>query len=912
MNTPILQTKLYAPQPQPDLVLRPRLRDRLNVGLFRPLSFVCAPAGYGKTTLVADWISNVDRKIAWLSLDELDNESERYFTYIVAAIRTVFPIFGEGTSALLNSAQPQSLDLLVATFINEVAALDSPLILVLDDFHVLTEPTIHAGLERMLPYLPANFHLVVTSRSEPNINLARLRVRNQVNEVRVHELRFTLDEAVEFVNQRMGLKLSQEDVRELEARTEGWVAGLQLAALTLQNSPQALSTTTLIRSLSGSDRHLADYLSHEIVLAQPDDFQEFLLVTSVLNRICAELCNALLQRSDSQLILEELERRNLFVIPLDSERRWYRYHRLFGDLLEQMVEQQQGRDAVLRLHEQASTWFEQNGLLDEAIEHALLASRPDQAAMLMNSFVTELLVKQAAFAQVRRWLTKIPLATSKAYPLVLVAGLFSNLIAHNLVGAEPYLNALREASDLPDVAYGLLAVAEANLLRINGDVAGAKELLRKTLHTISEDEHVASIMIRAQMAVALADEEDLHGAYQLFTEASHLGRMAGDLYSELASMRWAGGMLHSLGELKRTKQLLDEALDIAVRPDRPPFPVAGEIHIGLSQLYYEWNQLDKARYHCTIGLKLAEQAGIGDTLVGAYHRQIELALVDNDVEAANQALSKLKEMTQLVSTIHDPAFGYDMVSLLETRLFIQTGELARAAEWIRATPVDLEQMPSRVNSIRTIHIAYWITKAWIEQDPGKLESIEPLLTYLIHLADERGMKGQAIWLRCLNAIRLKLCGCTAQAVESFSSALAMGQEEGYIRTFVDLGAALHELLLLAKDEGILPEYVNTLLTAFMQQEQLAEAASHTQTVTGHNDNNRRAAAPANPLLEPLTSREEEILSLVAAGLTNQQIAEDRIISIGTVKRHISNIFAKLGASHRAQAIALAKEFGLLK
>ena len=895
MNTPILQTKLYLPQPQPDLVPRGRLIDVLDDGLARPLTLVCAPAGYGKTTLVTAWLARVERRVAWLSLDELDNEPGRYLAYVVAAIRSVCPTFGDATNALLNSAQLQPPDAIVATFVNELAALADPLILVLDDFHVLTDSVIHSGLERMLPYLPPHFHLVITSRGEPQINLARLRVRNQVNEVGVQALRFTPDEAVDFVNQRMGLTLSQEDVMELEARTEGWAAGLQLAALTLQNSPRNGSISSLIRALSGSDRHLTDYLTHEIVLTQPDDVQQFLLVTSGLKRMCAELCNALTGRPDGQQILEDLERRNLFLIPLDSERRWYRYHHLFGDLLQQIVRQQQSDSVAVAHHLTASIWFEQNEYIEEAIEYAIQAGELDRAAQLLNVVVSDLLLRQGAFVQVRRWLEKVPFEQIEAYPMVLVAGMFSNLIAYDLVAAEPYFEALRKADDLPDTAKGLLGAAEANLMRARGDHEEGKEHLRETMQSIGEDELTANALIRMQMAAALMEEEDMRGAYRLWAESRDLAALSQDTFSQLMAMRWMGGTLDGCGELRRAKQELDAALSVATTHGGTPLPIAGDIHIGLSNLFYEWNQLEQAQEHCAVGSKLVKQSGSGDAQANAYIRQIDIALARNQPEQANQILRELKQLSQQLSALHEVKLEWDFYPFFEALVFLRQGELKRAAEWIQETPVDLTEMPTKVDGYHNIHLQYRLTKAWIEQDPAGLESLDPLFVHLIALAEEREIHASGIWLRCLYASTLLLRQETDLALEHFAAALQAGEPEGYIRTFVDQGEPVRALLLLAQERAIQAEYVATLLAAF-DDPQAAEA---------------KVRVEASPLVDPLTGREEEILALVAAGLTNQEIAEKLIISIGTVKRHVSNIFGKLGASHRAQAVALANEMGLL-
>ncbi|MEM7534339.1 MAG: LuxR C-terminal-related transcriptional regulator, partial [Chloroflexota bacterium] len=944
MTNFILQTKLYIPTPLPNVVQRKRLLDRLNESTYvqRKLTLVSAPAGFGKTTVVVDWIhqllnqtSEKKQKVAWVSLDEGDNDPSRFLAYLIAALQTIDATLGQMTLSLLNTAQipttpTQAIEAVLGTLINELSGYALPFLLVLDDYHVITEPILHQSLEQLLNYMPPNMHLVITSRTEPPFAIARLRARGQVIELGAKELRFTLDEAMVFVNHRMGLALSRRDVMELERRTEGWPAGLQFAALRIQGLPTQHATKAFIHSLSGQDRHMVDYLAAEVLSQQTTEVQRFLMRTSILNRMNADSASVVMgiDLDDARTMLKTLEQRNLFLIPLDHQREWFRYHHLFAELLQQQLKQQLGEEEITHLHLKASQWLEKNSLKDEAIEHALLANDMERAAGLMALTVGDLMLKQGEFARIRRWLDVIPMHKLTKYPQILIAGVFCHLIGHDIDQTEFYLEMLNKIENLPPEIRGQMAVAEANILRARGDIPAAKEHLRNALFQLPEEDLTSAILVKGQMVAALMEEESLIEAHQLVLEIVNTTQLTQDTYARLSSTYMLGVILTAQGRLREAEQLYQDALrrvdkQYGTQPSTES-PMTADIHVALSGLYYEWNELDKARHHCSLGIRLGELAGIGDVQWNGSRIRISLLLSQGRHEAVYPLLAQLREMVQRFIAKDLFYFALDYYHLLEMQVALRMDDFSVAGRWL-APKVEsgelqltdkpgkpLEEVITNVDSNYLSLVHYYVLAGWIHKDHTMLQTCCVLLSPMIVLAEERHYHRRAVGLYAFLSLAHHGLGQINEANRVLEQSLRLAQPEGYIRTYVDLGVPMQTLLSEAYDLGQIDdtfiEYAEHILAAYPDSKKQSipnqplpnrstvstpkdvatpKGVTHLQPHPTQRPHAMQKTPRVNPLVEPLTTREEEILHFVAEGYSNQQVADKLIISIGTVKRHMS-------------------------
>src|SRR5437763_2835590 len=617
MSTPILATKLYIPPPPPKVVLRPRLIERLNEGLYRKLTLISAPAGFGKTTLVSEWLAGGPRPTAWLSLDEGDNDPTRFLMYLVAALQTIAATIGEGVLGALQSPQPPPTVSILTALLNDITTIKDPFVLVLDDYHVIDAEAIDQALTYLVEHHPPQMHLVIATREDPQLPLARLRARGQLTELRAADLRFTPSEAAGFLNQGMGLNLSAEDITALETRTEGWIAGLQLAAISMQGHQD---TTSFIKSFTGSHHFVLDYLVEEVLQQQPESLQTFLLRTSILDRLCGSLCDAVLltPSGSGQETLEYIERANLFLVPLDNERRWYRYHQLFAELLRQRLPQSiasspaEAESQVNALHRRASLWYEDQGLSLEAFQYAAAAHDVERAARLVEGDGMPLHFRGAG-APVLNWLESLPRTALDARPSLwvtyastLLFGGQHTAVEEKLQAAEAALQGTEPDHRTTDLV-GRIASMRATLAVIQHDVEAIITQSRRALEYLHPDNLPVRTATTWTLGYAYQLQGDRAAASQAYTEVISIGKSFGDSIYTLAATINLGQLREADNQLSLAAESYWRSLQLA---GDPPQGMACEAHLGLARICYEWNDLEEASQHGQRSAQLARQINV--------------------------------------------------------------------------------------------------------------------------------------------------------------------------------------------------------------------------------------------------------------------------------------------------------------
>ncbi len=873
MTAQILATKLYTPTLRPGSVLRPRLIDRLNMGSHGKVTLISAPAGFGKTTLVTEWIDSGDRPVAWLSLDEGDSDLTRLLTYIVGALQTIESEIGAGILNLLEAPQPPPIDSLLTPLLNELATIPNDFVLILDDYHVLDSTEIDSALTFLIDNQPPRMHLIITTREDPPLPLARLRVRGQLSEIRAADLRFTADEASEFLNSAMGLNLSAEDIAALEQRTEGWIAGLQLAAISMQGQQD---NRRFIESFTGSHHFVLDYLMEEVLNRQPSHIQGFLLCTSILDRLCGSLCDAIIPDSSNpgQEKLEYLARTNLFLIPLDNERRWYRYHHLFGDLLRGRLQQyittasDVGGVTLPELHRRASRWYEENGFEVEAFQHAVAGHDIDEAERLMAGGGTPLYIRGAVFPVVN-WLRSLPDTVKNDRPALWVAHAWSQMMSNtSFESIEQTLSAAASALQNADPTpvsqdlSGQIASIRAALAIAQHDVETMQRESRRALELLTPDNHA----VRLGATWTLGYAAQLQGDRATARQAYHDILVMSD--PEIGSMYTLAALV-SLGQVQELdNQLSDAAKTYQQLIDfvgDPPQIIAGEGHLGLARIHYEWNDLVASEDHAKQGYELARQAPHIDTSASIQVLRARLRLAEGRL---NDATALLNEAEQFVNA-GDFTQKLAPIADVWVQVLLAQGDVAAAEQRTpHASPL----------SRARVFLAQGDTSA-------ALEVLEP---YHNQMRERHWADGQ-LRTSVLLALVHSQQGDYETALPQLAAALRMAAAGGFVRLFVDEGKPMQTLLERARSQRIEPHAVDRLLAAFPP--------------TG--------ARAVSDMLDALSEREIEVLELIAEGLTNQEIADQLYLSLHTVKVHARNIYSKLAVKNRTQAVAQAKALGIL-
>ncbi len=883
--TQTLATKLYLPALRPNVVSRPRLIKRLNEGLHRKLTLISAPAGFGKTTLVSQWIQGIERPTAWLSLDEGENDSTRFLTYLVAALQTIASTVGEGILSALQSPQPPSTEAILTALLNDLTAVKNDFVLVLDDYHVIDAKAVDQTLTFLADHLPPHMHLVITTRSDPHLPLARLRARNQLTEVRATDLRFTLPEAAAFLNQVMGLTLSTRDIAALERRTEGWIAGLQLAALSLQGHQDAAS---FIASFTGSHHFVLDYLMEEVLGRQDARIQNFLLRTSILKRMCGPLCDAVLLDSSvsGQATLEYLERANLFIIPLDNERHWYRYHHLFADLLRLRLPQSvasspgDARSQINELHIRASAWYEDHDLAIEAFQHAVAASDFERAERLMEGKGIPRHFR-GAVTMLLDWLASLPTSVLNAKPslwvryasLMVVNGQTTN-VEEKLQAAEAALQDAEPNATNRDLV-GQIAGIRATLALTRYQTESMLAQSRRALEYLHPHNLFSRVTAYWVLGYAYALQGDRERARQTFTEAIPLSQASRSIFGTILVTIGLGAIQEADNQLSLAAETYRRVLQLA---SNQPLQIICEAHLGLARVLYEWNDLDGALQHGQQALHYASQYDkrVIDRYVSCEAFLARLKLAQGDVAGAAALLEETSQSLHQYNFVH----RIPEVVSAQVLVLLHQGHLAAATQLAQAHPLPMSQ--ARVHlAQRDTSAALAVLEAWRRQ------------------VEAKGWKDERLRVMVLQAVALAAHSEKDQATQLLSDALAMAEPAGLIRLFLDEGPPMAHLLTQIKAPGIMSGYIRKLLAAFKVEEQTTRDISQNQS-------------PAQPLLEPLSQRELEILHLIAQGLSNQEISERLFLALDTVKGHNRKIFGKLQVQRRTEAVARARELGLVK
>ncbi len=887
----LVTTKLRAPKPRTNLVARPRLRENLAGDEGRRLTLVSAPAGFGKTTLLSEWLdghSGGERSVAWISLDEADNDPARFLTYLASALRDIEEGIGEGVLASLRSPKPPPVEAVVGALANEMHGVPREVVVVLDDYHVIGAQPVHDAVSFLLEHLPQNVRLVISSRTDPPLPLSRLRVRNQISELRAADLRFTPEEASAFLGDVMGLELSAEDIAALGEITEGWVAALQLAALSMRDRADA---SGFVEAFSGSNRHVLDFLAEEVLERQPEDVRGFLIQTSVLKRMSAPLCDAMIDRSDGQEMLEMLDRENLFVVPLDDERRWYRYHHLFADFLRGRLKRE-NPERVGELHLRASGWHEENGHLAEAIEHALSASDPghELAARLIERGVKDAWSRGEG-PTVLRWLEVLPEKAKRHRPRLLLEHAQSLAITGRPADTEPLLKEAERLAFGDDRGYllGFASAIRSWRARLRGDSPEAIELARHALSLLPNQDPAHRNFAAICLGDALRTTGDLASASEAFVEAIKLGREAGHVYGTLTGMVWQARVLGERGRLRDADEALRRAAQFVSEEGVGLLPAAGAIHIGMGVLRYEWNELDEAGRELKGGMELAELTSEVSNLVWGYVTLSRVTRARGEMDGAVEMARKAETVARASGAEPEIALAAAWMS----RLRMAQGDLAGASRREREPAANTDtaaRMTSRIASARLLHYG------------GRHDEALGLLEKLREAAEANGRMHDLMEILALTALALRAMNKKERAVDTLTQALALAEPEGYVRTFADEGAAMGDLL-------------SEVVEASQRGRQMdgadrppARYLAKLMAAIGRN-----AAAPTadGRLVESLSEREMEVLGFIAAGKSNQEISRELFVSVSTVKTHINNLYRKLDARSRTQAVANARRIHLI-
>ncbi|MGD8603494.1 MAG: LuxR C-terminal-related transcriptional regulator [Anaerolineales bacterium] len=869
----LLRTKLFVPALRPDLIRRQRLveslqSDWVQSGRFnRRLTLVSAPAGYGKTTLVIQWLSNAEVPAAWVTLEPAENDPIRFLVYIVAALRTVDADIGTGVQAMLQAPQQPPREVILGQLVNELAAYPNCLVLVLDDYHVIQEVAVHEILNFLVEHLPENIHIVLTSREDPPLPLHRLQARRQMQGVRQQDLSFQVEEVIELFRSHLEIELSHQEAELLTRRTEGWITGLQLAALSMRS---VSDREEFIRSFTGSNRYILDYLFEEVFETQSQPLKNFLLKTSILDRICSDLADDLTQQDDSQTILEKLEQSNFFIIPLDMSRRWYRYHRLFADLLQHRL--QQSSYNADELHEKASRWYADHEFEEEAIEHALAGGHWNLAGELIEAASQEHLQK-GELSTLLRWYRRVPeevilsrpdWALSYAWPLILIG---------QVQEADRVLARLKRMP-VPEghVLHGHIAAAEAYLRRSTGDLDQTVEHTKSALKLLPESDVETRGPLLVNLGLIIWHQGELNEARQALEDALSIASIGHNQYLHHTALLFMARSLASGGHFRQASSYLEQAEKIG---DRVPTAILSfcdmaEIHFLQGRLDQAWQHLEKAR-------KISEAVGNQEFMCACWILQALFHLSLQDPEAAYTALEPALVISQSEGF---PPLTLARVMACRVQTAIAQGEIKLARQIYDQIPVP--------HDAGTFTRFLDLNQARLLLAEGKLPQAGRYLQKTLDLAEHKG------WGYGLHLIHILLAAAAEEredAIRHLQSAFQIGQPEGLVRTYISQKEKLTPLLHEAARRGIEVDYVGRILETM--------------------DTVSRQPGLIDGIYEPLSDRELEVLRLVAAGLSNRKIAAELVISLGTAKSHLHHIFGKLDVTRRTQAVAKARELGLI-
>jgi len=875
MQTPLVATKLVTPPIRSGTVSRPRLLEKLEAGLEGRVILLSAPAGFGKTTLLAGWLLGTPkRKTAWLALDEGDNDPVRFWSYFTAALQRLWPEAGRSVHPMLTASRPVPPQAVLSVLINEISAPqpDGPGLLVLDDLHLVTAAAIHEGLEFFIEHMPESLNLVIGTRADPSgWPMARLRARGQLTEIRPADLRFTPEEAAQFLQGTMNLSLSAEETTALETRTEGWIAGLQMAALSMQGTPDRAG---FIQAFTGSNRFVLDYLLEEVLQREGADVRFFLLRTSIVERLCAPLCDALTGRQDGQAMLERLESDNLFLLPLDSERRWYRYHPLFADLL---VRELRGESATTLpdLHRRAADWYDRNGDPTGAFNHFLAAQENERAAEILERILFDLMARSEIGTVLNR-IRALPDETIRVHPWLCVMDAWlliltgqAGAIDARLQNAESALQAATLPAAEADRIRGYAGAIRAQVAFIQGAAPAAIGFAADALPRLTPADFVISATTAMIQGAAYGYAGDFSAAVGSFERAKSISLAGGNQFNAMIASAALAQIAAARGRLRDAYQIYQDGLR---RTEASLSLAPGYAYAGLADILREWDRLDEALGYAAKGVEICELLGQADLLMTGYTVLARIQRGRGEHDAAFTTLEKARRVASEIS-----AWSLDTVLTQQARLELAGGNVESAARWAQESGYSEDEPPAFHREAGLLTLARILTAQ------GKYESADALLDRLQQAAAEGGRRTseiEACLLRTINHAARR--PDDPRAKEILARALELSEPEGFTRIYLDEGEAAIALV---------------------------------RKLAPHSALAGRIARPSpvaqSGLAEPLSERELEVLRLLAAGRSNPEIAGDLYVSLNTVKAHVKSIFAKLGVHNRSQALLRAQELKLL-
>lgn len=926
----LLYTKLHPPPVREKQVARRRLLEKLDAALKQRLTLVCAPAGYGKTTLLSQWVERREQPTGWVSLDRSDSDPAQFLRYFYAAIQQIdvnveapAPEMLPTPGALYGSAVWMPL-------VNKIAASEKQFVVVLDDYQEVEEQAVHDMLEYLIEHMPENMHLILATRADPPLSLPRLRARGNLSELRLSDLRFSAEETAAFLNKAMNLGLSAPDIAALETRTEGWIASLQMAAIALRShlslqmhSPDLAVRSQFIRAFTGSHRFILDYLVEEVLEHQPPELQDFLLETSILDRLNGRLCDAVTAEgnrgsaeesgqpqagraptANSQSILEHLESANLFILPLDDERQWYRYHRLFSDLLRKRLWQMHP-ELVPALHSRASHWHEQQGYIGEAILHALAAKSYDRAAALIETNAEATLMRSEVKTFLN-WMEMLPEEYERNRPrlsffytwALLMSGQSLEIIEQRLESTANHLGAAESAN----AATGRMAALRGYLKLYQADFHLAARLCQQALDNLPESELFLRSIATWILSMVRLSSGDLQDGRQALDKVILTSQETGNPLIAVAALSHRARFQMRQGRLQLAHETLMKALQLASDPRGQRLPIASEALIVLGDLEREWNHLEKAAEHLIESIELARQWNELSSF-DAYFPLMRLRLAQGDLQGAGEAIETAWQMAHKsdFSQIDDALADFQ-----QAYFFIVQGDAAEAKRWS-------EKRWLAPGVISEPHISVNNRQDYIETHMRKYEQLVlaralillgqnsealGLLEALLELARQLERTDLAIEAQILQALAFQQAGEDDRASEALAGALSLAEPGGYVRIFLDEGEPMLRLLRKAASRGLAPAYTARLLA------ESGRAAPPPAEATP-------AASPVQTLIEPLSERELDVLRLLARGISNPGIASELCIAVSTIRSHCKSIYGKLGVHGRWEAVQRAQELGLI-
>ena len=896
MSIALLTTKLFIPPPRPGLVARAHLLEKLDSGLAarQRLLLISAPAGFGKTTLLSAWLDRLMQRgvqVCWVQLDKGDNDRVRFLSYVIAALQTLDANLGQTAQAMLhaplNVDSEQTSEAAVAVLLNDLAGSTTEKVIVLDDYHTITAQTVHDALTFLIDHLPPNIQIVIAGRTDPPLSLARLRATSQLTEIRASDLRFTLAETTTFINDLRQIGLTADQIATLDQQAAGWIVGLQLAALSMQGRRDF---NTFLATFGGSNRYVLDYLIEEVLQRQPIEVQDFLVRTSIPDRLTGSLCDALTDRTDGAALLQQLEQANLFLDPLDQERTWYRYHPLFAEFLRNRLAQQRPRPRSPHLHRHASLWHEQHGLWNAAVNHALQGHDFDRAAQLIEQTARDTWITRGESGTLLEWITALPEETLHAHPHLLTIQAWALMADGQSEAAAACAQKILDTAapdhtDLIGEAEAILTIITA----LHNNMPRTIELAQRALAHLPPSDRFLRGLVALQLGLAYDMAGQLTEAGRSYEEAAAIGRTANLTFIRMMAATQLADLKVVQGQLRTAAAMYQQTIQLSAEPDKQ-LPIVSMVYSALGRLLYEWNDLEPAAH------TLHESITWGQRWAAADIRSIGLLFLAYIRLAQQQPQAARELMQQAAHALHDrivSPLSLDVAQLHQARLALLLGDISTAQAWAEDYQRHLDELPA---ALRITGVAA-VARVWLAQ--GQADRVCELIGPRAATLESAGLIGSAIEYLMLHALALRALDRSTQARSVIQRALTLAEPGGYVRLFVDEGSAMQALLsdlrssLQRQHDQRLCAYLQKLLAAFPAP------------------SGKESRSDVQQLIEPLSERELEVLRLIADGYSNQEIAARLVVALSTIKTHINNIYGKLGVQSRTQALARARTLNLL-